>query len=112
MRIISLAALAVFMITCQQQAFKTNTAQDESYPSPFSPTITFYYEVPHADTVTLVIYNTQGQIMDTVVHSFELPGKKTVTANEAKMKNWPVGVYFYSVTVGDSTYVKKWMLLR
>ncbi|MBK7141373.1 MAG: T9SS type A sorting domain-containing protein [bacterium] len=85
---------------------------DQEYPNPFSPTTTLQYEVTTADTVTVVIYNLTGQVMDTVVRAFQEPGIKTVKLDDRKISSWKEGIYFYRVTIGDISYTKKMVLMK
>lgn len=88
----------------------------QNYPNPFNPTTTISYNIPllggvrgGLKNVRLIIYNTLGQDVATLVNKEQKPGKYKVKFDAS---NLPSGVYIYRLTAGDFTQSKKMVLLR
>lgn len=76
-------------------------ALNQNYPNPFNPSTTIRYELPSATRVRLVIYNTLGQEMSTLVDQIQGPGYESAEWNATDAVS---GVYFYrleAVSVSD-----------
>jgi hypothetical protein len=67
------------------------------------------FDVPKPSEVSLVLYNTIGQELLTLVNSHFAPGSYIVEWNAA---NFPSGVYFYRITAGSFTDIKKMVLIK
>jgi hypothetical protein len=109
------ALVATLLAGCQLGP-KQTVVQDSTGGNPFSPPTNFSieYVLTEADSVLVVIYSVNGKVVDTVINGFEQPGEKIVPILSTKLHSleWPSGIYFYSVTTGDSTYTKKLVWLR
>ncbi len=81
----------------------------QNYPNPFNPTTTIEYSLPAQDIVTVRIYNVLGQEVKTLVNEVQSPGEYKVHFDAGSMAS---GLYFYSVRAGQSTQVKKMLLLK
>ncbi len=81
----------------------------QNYPNPFNPSTTIRYSLPKNDFVNLVIYNTLGQKVSTLVNEYQTSGKYSVQFNAS---NLPSGVYFYKIESGNFIKVNKMLLLR
>jgi hypothetical protein len=80
-----------------------------NYPNPFNPATMIKFDVPKPSEVSLVLYNTIGQELLTLVNSHFAPGSYIVEWNAA---NFPSGVYFYRITAGSFTDIKKMVLIK
>jgi len=81
----------------------------QNYPNPFNPTTQISYQIPKNSFVNLVVYNTLGQVVSTLVSEHQTSGKYSVQFNA---NNLPSGVYFYKIESGTFTKVNKMLLLR
>ncbi len=89
----------------------------QNYPNPFNPSTTITYTIPASETlhatsqqlVQLKIYDILGREVATLVNKKQSPGNYTVTFNA---ENLPSGLYFYELTAGSFTSVKKMILLK
>jgi hypothetical protein len=82
---------------------------NQNYPNPFNPTTILQYEIPKSSNVKLIIYNTLGQSVKTLVNEEKNPGKYTVSFNAGALSG---GIYFYTIKAGDFVETKKMVLLK
>jgi len=85
-----------------------------NYPNPFNPSTTIQYAVPRASSVSLVIYNVLGQHVRTLVDQPQNAGRFTVTWDGRDNSGLGVGsgVYFYRLNAGETSIVKKMLMLK
>ena len=70
----------------------------ENYPNPFNPATRIEYQLPETATVTVAIFNIQGQCLATLVNAVEQSaGQYSVMWNARETAGYRVsgGVYFY-----------------
>ncbi len=65
----------------------------QNYPNPFNPSTTIEFALPSSVAVTLAIYNTQGQLVETLLIQILLLSGHQV---RWEASNLPSGVYFLS----------------
>jgi hypothetical protein len=80
-----------------------------SYPNPFNARTVISYELPTTSGVKLEIYNICGQKVATVVDGQQEAGYRSVTWDACEVSS---GIYFYKLTAGDFSEVKRMTLLR
>lgn len=80
-----------------------------NYPNPFNPECTIKFDLPGALSVKLVIYNALGQEIDVPVDSRLAAGSYLLKWNGA---NFPSGIYFYKITAGNFSDVRKMVLVK
>jgi tetratricopeptide (TPR) repeat protein len=86
-----------------------------NYPNPFNPITTIQYQLPEETTVSLIIYNMNGQIINKLVnHQVQQAGTYQAQWNATDMAGNAVssGMYFYKLICNDFVDVKKMLLLR
>ncbi len=86
----------------------------QNYPNPFNPTTVIEYRVPEAATVTLQVFNVQGQLVKTLAHIFQNAGAYKVTWDGTDMNGSivPSGVYFYQIEANDFAQVRRLVFMR
>jgi len=85
------------------------TMLQQNYPNPFNPQATIYYTLHEAVAVRLVVLDVLGREVKVLVDGVQDAGYKTVQFDGS---NLPSGVYFYRLTAGKSTAIKKMLLMK
>jgi hypothetical protein len=81
----------------------------QNYPNPFNPVTKIDYSVAKAVNVNITVYNMLGQEVKTLVNRFMPAGKYSVNFNGNNLNS---GIYFYKITAGEFTNVKKMTLIK
>jgi hypothetical protein len=84
-------------------------AMSQNYPNPFNPTTTIAYQLPKESFVKVTLYNALGQEIRTLVNETEQAGYKSVSFDGSSLAS---GTYFYRISAGAFTDVKKLVLLK
>ncbi|MEW6685049.1 MAG: T9SS type A sorting domain-containing protein [Candidatus Edwardsbacteria bacterium] len=86
----------------------------QNIPNPVSQTTDIRYQIPVDSRVSLKIYNITGQLVRTLVDEPKSAGiyKVTWDGRDEKENAISNGIYFYHLTAGDKTEVKKMILIR
>jgi hypothetical protein len=87
---------------------------EQNYPNPFNPSTVIYYTLPTATDVNLVVYNTIGQKVKTLVATSQTAGQHSVEWDGTDETGNTVssGVYFYKLTSPDYSATRKMMLIK
>ena len=81
----------------------------QNYPNPFNPSTTINFIIPQSGKVSLSVFNSIGQTVETLIDKEMAAGDYKITFNA---ENLPSGIYFYKLEAGNFVDVKKMMLLR
>ena len=92
-----------------ENVLPTEFILSQNYPNPFNPSTTINYEIPKSSLVTLKVYDVLGREVATLVNEEKQAGRYNVTFNASKYSS---GVYFYRITAGDFSQIKKMVLLK
>jgi hypothetical protein len=92
----------------------TEYSLGHNYPNPFNPVTTIPYALPKAEHVTLMIYNIQGQLVQTLVDRRMEAGNHVATWDGKDSRGIPMasGIYFVRMKSGDFLKVNKMTLLK
>jgi len=82
---------------------------NQNYPNPFNPSTTINYKVPQSTLVIIKVYDLIGKEVSTLVNEVKEPGKYQVAFEGENLSS---GIYFYKMTAGDFSTVKKMNLLK
>jgi len=86
----------------------------QNYPNPFNPTTLIRYALPQQANVTLTVYNLLGQEVARLVDEVQRAGYHEVRWDSRNIHGAFVssGIYFYRISAGTYTDIKKMILLR
>ena len=81
----------------------------QNYPNPFNPTTRIEYQVPEPSKVIIKVYDALGREIKMLVNE-EIPaGNYNIEFNAEYL---PSGIYFYRLTSGSFSQVRKMILMR
>lgn len=80
-----------------------------NYPNPFNPSTVISYQLPALSQVTLKVYDVLGREVATLVNQKQVAGNYEVEFNAKGLSS---GIYFYKMTAGNFTSIKKMILLK
>ncbi|MCK4295939.1 MAG: T9SS type A sorting domain-containing protein, partial [Candidatus Marinimicrobia bacterium] len=81
----------------------------QSYPNPFNPVTTISFQFPKSEFANLSIYNTKGQLIETLINKQIQSGYHSVIWDGSNVGS---GVYFYRILAGDYSATGKCILLK
>lgn len=81
----------------------------QNSPNPFSGNTTISFALPEAADVDIKIYNAMGQVVDTILDEKREAGTNSVNFSS---QNISTGVYFYRISAGPHSEVRKMMVVR
>lgn len=85
-----------------------------NYPNPFNPSTTIRYSIDKAQEVKLAIYNSKGQLVNTIVNQQLNAGLHEVVWDGKDSQGNAVasGIYLYKIQAGKYSQTKKMMLMK
>ncbi len=95
--------------TLTETTLPTEYSLSQNFPNPFNPTTKINYDLPSANFVTLKIYDLTGREVATLVNENLNAGRYTATFNGSSLAS---GMYFYKITAGEYSVVKKMVLIK
>ena len=81
----------------------------QNYPNPFNPVTNIEFDLPKSEFVRLIVFNTLGQEVKTLVNETKPAGSYRVDFDAS---NLPSGAYFYRITAGDFVQTNKMILVK
>ena len=81
----------------------------QNYPNPFNPTTKISYKISEKSFVSLKIYNLLGKEIIVLVNEEKPAGYYEKEFNAADLSS---GIYFYKLSAGIYTDIKKMVLLK
>ena len=81
----------------------------QNYPNPFNPTTIIKYGIPKNGHVKLIVYDVLGKDVAILINDEQDAGNYEITFDASKL---PSGVYFYKITSGDLSEVKKMLFVK
>jgi len=81
----------------------------QNYPNPFNPSTSISFALLENADTKLTLYDMRGREIEQLVNQNMTPGRYTVTFNGSAYAS---GVYFYRLTSGSFSDVKKLMLIK
>jgi len=98
-------------------SFENNLAENlptefmlaQNYPNPFNPVTTINYDLAATVQVELLVYNSLGQQVATLVHDTQPAGRYSVSFDGSRLAS---GLYFYSIQAGEFNDLQKMLLVK
>jgi photosystem II stability/assembly factor-like uncharacterized protein len=87
----------------------TEYSLSQNYPNPFNPTTTIEYSIPENGNVKLVVYNSLGEEVTTLVNAYKEAGSYKVNFGAVRLSS---GIYYYRLISGTYLSVKKMIVLK
>ena len=94
-------------ITNNQTPVKYSLSQN--YPNPFNPSTSIRFDIPKDGLVKLVVYDVLGKEIATIINEVKTTGSYIVDFNGGELNS---GIYFYKLTAGDFSEIKKMILVK
>jgi hypothetical protein len=82
---------------------------EQNYPNPFNPATTIQFQIPKTEYVTLKVYDVLGNEVANPVNQILTAGNHSVQFNANSLTS---GMYFYRITAGSYSEVKKMTLIK
>uniref|UniRef100_A0A7V2ZKE8 T9SS type A sorting domain-containing protein n=1 Tax=Ignavibacterium album TaxID=591197 RepID=A0A7V2ZKE8_9BACT len=82
---------------------------EQNYPNPFNPSTVISWQAPVSSYQTLKIYDILGNEVATLVNEYKESGSYTIEFNASDL---PSGIYYYKLTAGSFSDVKKMMVVK
>ena len=81
----------------------------QNYPNPFNPQTTIDFSLPVSSNVEIVVFDTQGKKVTTLVSGTKSAGNHSVSWNAA---NYTSGIYYYAIRAGEFSQTRKMILVK
>ena len=87
---------------------------EQNFPNPFNPSTVIKYSIPNLTNVTISIFNSLGQRVNTLVNKKQGVGNYKVNWNgtDQSGNNVSTGVYFYQINAGEFIQTRKMLLIK
>jgi hypothetical protein len=82
---------------------------NQNFPNPFNPVTNITYSIATNTRVSIKVYDITGKEITTLVNEYKTPGHYSISFNGSNLSS---GFYFYRVSAGDYTEMKKMSLLK
>ncbi len=100
---------AVTGISNNGNSIPENYSLGQNYPNPFNPVTKINFSIPVNGLVTLKVFDVLGREVASLVDKQMNAGSFTVNFDASRLSS---GVYFYRLTSGEFTDIKKLMLVK
>ena len=89
----------------ENEDFSTLTSPVNIYPNPFQYEAVLDITLNQSDKVNVSVFNLKGELIEIPVNNeYQAKGRHRFYINAY---NWPQGVYFCKIDIGNKTYVQK-----
>ncbi|MFC1554230.1 aryl-sulfate sulfotransferase [candidate division KSB1 bacterium] len=86
----------------------------QNYPNPFNPVTNIKFDLDKTENATLLIYNSLGEEVKTIVSQLLTPGTHVYTWDGSNNSGSKVssGIYFYRLTAGNQAGLKRMIYIK
>jgi Secretion system C-terminal sorting domain/Abnormal spindle-like microcephaly-assoc'd, ASPM-SPD-2-Hydin/PQQ-like domain len=81
----------------------------QNYPNPFNPVTNIRFAVPNNEFVSIKVYDVLGKEVSTLLNENKQTGTYEVSFNASSLSS---GVYFYKMTAGKFSSIKRMVVLK
>ena len=81
----------------------------QNYPNPFNPVTSIKYQIPKNTFVTIKVYDILGKEVRTLVNEVKSAGNYSIMFDASSLSS---GVYFYKISAGEFSDVKRMVLIK
>ncbi len=81
----------------------------QNFPNPFNPSTMIQYSIADAQHVELKVYDLLGREVQTLVNELQNPGSYNVNFNAVNLSS---GIYFYKISAGSFSDIRKMTLVK
>ena len=81
----------------------------QNYPNPFNPVTKIKFDIPKSSDITLKVFDITGRVVSTLVNKTMQAGSYEVTFDASLL---PSGAYFYKLSSGNFSDVKRLILVK
>ena len=93
----------------EQEEIPQQFKLEQNYPNPFNPKTTIRYALPKAAHIQIEVYNILGQKVAEVLNENKLAGNHEISFDVSQLSS---GIYFYKITAGKFSAVRKMILMK
>ncbi|MBD3168927.1 MAG: T9SS type A sorting domain-containing protein [candidate division Zixibacteria bacterium] len=80
-----------------------------NYPNPFNASTTINFNIPDAGNVRVDLYNIRGQLVEALADEYMRAGNHSVVWDAS---GYASGVYFYRISSGEETVIRRMTLMK
>jgi len=106
---ISLTVNAAVNLSFENNLIPTKYELAQNFPNPFNPSTKINFAIPKQAMVTLKVFDILGREVAVLVNDVKQPGYYTLDYDASHLAS---GVYFYKLTSGTFTEVKRMVLVK
>lgn len=81
----------------------------QNFPNPFNPTTVINFSLPLKNFVTIKVYDVNGKEIAELINAEKQAGENLIEFNGSNLSS---GVYYYKLTAGDFSQVRKMILVK
>lgn len=93
----------------EEEILSSNFKLYQNYPNPFNPSTKISYNIPQNSFVSLVILNSLGEKVRTLVSEYQNDGYYEINFNS---ENLPSGIYYYRIRTDGLIKTNKMVLIK
>ncbi len=81
----------------------------QNYPNPFNPSTKISFTLPHYEKTSLIIYDVLGREISVLLNREMSAGEYEISFDGSSL---PSGIYFYRLTSGNYSQIRKMLLVK
>ncbi len=82
---------------------------EQNYPNPFNPNTSIKFSLPESGFVSIKLYNLLGREVRTIINEYKAAGSYLINFSAGGLCS---GVYYYKISTGSYSSVKKMIFLK